>query len=129
MALKDKLRVMVVDDMTTSRGLVFNCLDNIGIKNVSYAKSGTDALTQLKSAPVHLIISDFNMPGMDGLELLKTLRSGPATKKTGFILLTGSQDKSLIERGRTLGMNNFLAKPFTPQDLEKCISAVVGPLH
>lgn len=129
MALKDKLRIMIVDDMTTSRGLVFNCLDTIGVKNVSYAKTGDEALANLKSAPVHLVISDYNMPGMDGLDLLKAMRSNPSTQKIGFILLTGSKDKGLVEKGRSLGMNNFLAKPFTPRDLESCISAVVGSLH
>ena len=129
MALKDKLKIMIVDDMTTSRGLVFNCLDTIGVKNVCYAKTGVEALSMLKTSPVHLIISDYNMPEMDGLGLLKSLRANPATKKIGFILLTGSKDASLVEKGRSLGMNNFLAKPFTPKDLETCISAVVGSLH
>ena len=66
---------------------------------------------------------------MDGLQLLHALRKNPKTAKVGFILVTGSQDKALIEKGRKLGMNNYLAKPFNPRDLERCIEKVVGKLN
>ena len=68
------------------------------------------------------------MPGLDGLGLLKALREFKPTSKIGFILITGSPDKSLIERGRSLGLNNFIAKPFNTRTIRAAIEAVVGKL-
>lgn len=128
MALRDQLRVMVVDDMSTSRGLITQALDAFGIRSVASSPDGPSALKALETSPVHLVISDFNMPGMDGLQFLHALRSGPRTKGVGFILITGKADKAIIDKGRQLGMNNFLKKPFEPNDLRGCIEAVVGRL-
>ena len=128
MGLRDQLRVMVVDDMSTSRGLITQALDAMGVSNVATASDGPGALAALEKAPVHLVISDFNMPGMNGLQLLHSLRSGARTKGVGFILITGKADKEIIEGGKRLGMNNFLKKPFEVGDLKTCIEAVVGKL-
>ncbi|KQB17214.1 response regulator [Rhodobacter capsulatus] len=128
MALRDQLRVMVVDDMSTSRGLITQALDAMGIRQVGYATDGPGALQILEKTPVHLVISDYNMPGMDGLQLLHALRTSPRTKGLGFILITGRADREIIDTGKRLGMNNFLKKPFTPQELRSCIEAVVGRL-
>jgi two-component system chemotaxis response regulator CheY len=70
MALKDSLSIMVVDDMATSRGLIIMALEEMGIKKIDFRKDGADALQSLVAKPVHLVISDYNMPGMDGLGLL-----------------------------------------------------------
>ncbi|PJE25889.1 two-component system, chemotaxis family, response regulator CheY [Pseudooceanicola antarcticus] len=128
MALRDQIRIMVVDDMSTSRGLITQALDAFGVRNVATSSDGPTALKTLESKPVHLVISDFNMPGMDGLQLLHQLRSGAKTKGVGFILITGKADKAIIDKGKQLGMNNFLKKPFEPNDLRACIEAVVGRL-
>lgn len=128
MSLKEQLKIMVVDDMATSRGLVINGLTEIGLKNINYETSGDDAFLTLANAPVHLVISDQNMPGISGLELLEKIRKHPPTARMGFILLTGSDDASLVQQGMKLGMNNFLKKPFTPDRLQKCIEKVVGRL-
>jgi two-component system chemotaxis response regulator CheY len=128
MALRDQIRIMVVDDMSTSRGLITQALDAFGIRNVSSTGDGPSALKALETAPVHLVISDYNMPGMDGLQLLHQLRTGAKTKGVGFILITGKADKAIIDHGRKLGMNNFLKKPFEPKDLQASIEAVVGRL-
>lgn len=128
MALRDQLRVMVVDDMSTSRGLITQALDSFGIQNMATAADGPTALQSLSQSPVHLVISDYNMPGMDGLHLLHALRQTPQTKGCGFILITGRADREIIEKGRQLGMNNFLKKPFSPPELRACIEAVVGRL-
>ncbi|OCX62322.1 hypothetical protein BFP70_14235 [Thioclava sp. SK-1] len=119
---------MVVDDMSTSRGLILQALDAMGIRQVGYATDGAGALAILEKTPVHLVISDYNMPGMDGLQLLQALRKNPKTARSGFILITGRADKTIIETGKKLGMNNFIKKPFTPPDLRSCIEAVVGRL-
>ena len=128
MALRDQIRIMVVDDMSTSRGLITQALDAFGVRNVASTADGPSALKALESTPVHLVISDYNMPGMDGLQLLHRLRSGAKTKGVGFILITGKADKAIIDQGRKFGMNNFLKKPFEPKDLQARIEAVVGRL-
>jgi two-component system chemotaxis response regulator CheY len=124
----NKLEVMVVDDTSVSRMLITESLAEIGISNVSIAKDGKQALTALMAKPVHLVVSDMNMPGLDGLGLLKALREYKPTSKIGFILVTGSADKSLIERGKQIGLNNFIAKPFSTKTVKAAIEAVVGKL-
>ncbi len=128
MSLAGKLEVMVVDDTSVSRMLIVESLNEIGIKNLALAKDGKQALTALMAKPAHLVISDQNMPGLDGLGLLKALREYKPTAKIGFILVTGSPDKSLIERGRAIGLNNFIAKPFNTKTIRAAIEAVVGKL-
>lgn len=128
MAAANQLAVMVVDDTSVSRMLMTESLAEIGISNLALAKDGAEALNQLKSKPVHLVISDQYMPNLDGLGLLKALRSHAPTAKIGFILVTGSPDKSLVERGRTIGLNNFIAKPYTTKTIRAAIEAVVGRL-
>lgn len=128
MALRDQLRVMVVDDMSTSRGLITQALDGFGVRQIESSADGPSALEKLAAWPVHLVISDMNMPGMNGLELLQALRKTPATHKVGFLLITGKADRQIIETGQKLGMNNFLPKPFQPADLRAAIEAIVGRL-
>ena len=128
MSILLKLEIMVVDDTSVSRMLITESLAEIGVKNISMAKDGKQALAALMAKPVHLVISDMNMPGLDGLGLLKALREFKPTSKIGFILLTGSADKSLIERGRQFGLNNFIAKPFSTKAVKTAIEAVVGKL-
>lgn len=128
MSLREQIRVIVVDDMSTSRGLITQALDGFGIRQIESAADGQAALTKIASWPVHLVISDMNMPGMNGLQLLHALRGNAATKKVGFLLITGKADRTIIETGKKLGMNNFLPKPFQPDDLRKAIEAIVGRL-
>ena len=128
MALKDSLRIMVVDDMATSRGLITQALDSIGIANVATASDGKAAIAAIARAPVHLVISDYNMPEMDGLHLLHYLRNSPQTQKVGFLLITGRADPAIINKGKQLGMNNYIAKPFQPADLKSAIESIVGRL-
>ena len=128
MALRDQIRIMVVDDMSTSRGLITQALEAFGVRNVSTAENGSEAIELLNKSPVHMVISDYNMPNMDGLHLLKNLRSNERTRGVGFILITGRAEQQIIDYGKKLGMNNFLKKPFDPADLRGCIEAVVGPL-
>lgn len=128
MGLKQTLQVMVVDDMATSRGLITQALDEIGITNYDVANEGRMAMEKLAARPVHLVISDYNMPGVDGLQLLEALRKHPGTQRVGFILVTGRADPALVERGQKLALNNFLKKPFTTVDLKTCIEQVFGRL-
>ena len=128
MALRDQIRIMVVDDMSTSRGLITQALDGFGVRNVATAENGKQALHALAAKPAHLVISDYNMPEMDGLQLLQYLRATPQTKGVGFVLITGRAEQQIIDHGKKLGMNNYLKKPFQPDELRNCIEAVVGRL-
>jgi two-component system, chemotaxis family, chemotaxis protein CheY len=128
MSLKQQLQVMIVDDTSVSRSLIMTALDQIGVMNHVSAKDGQDALKRLMAKPVHLVISDMNMPGLDGLGLLKALREYKPTSSIGFILVTGSPDKTLLARGRQYGLNNFIAKPFTKDTMKSTIESVVGRL-
>jgi two-component system chemotaxis response regulator CheY len=128
MPLRNTLTLMVVDDMTVSRGLVEQALEEMGIQKIAFEKDGATALRRLVANPVHLVLSDYNMPGMDGLSLLEALRLNASTQRIGFILMTGRPDREIISRGHRLGMNNFISKPFTTLGLKSCIEKVVGAL-
>ncbi|CUH82421.1 response regulator [Tropicibacter naphthalenivorans] len=128
MSLKSSLRVMVVDDMATSRGLITQALDDIGIKNYLTENDGRRALERMAGNPVHLVLSDYNMPGLDGLGLLKAVRSHPSTQKVGFILVTGRPTPEIVNEAKKLGLNNMIKKPFTSASMKQCIESVVGRL-
>ena len=128
MSLKDNIKIMVVDDMSTSRGLITQALEELGVRNVDFRKDGSAALDALVANPVHLVLSDYHMPGMDGLGLLAALRQNRVTQRIGFILISGTADRVTIEQGQKLGMNNFLRKPFSTEQMRSCLQSVVGPL-
>jgi two-component system chemotaxis response regulator CheY len=128
MSRKDQLRIMVVDDTAVSRGLITQVLDWLRIENYRTCNDGQEALRDVASSPVHLVISDYYMPGLDGLGLLQGLRTTRGIERTGFILVTGRADETMVARGRSLGMNNMILKPFTKEQMKACIEQVVGPL-
>lgn len=123
-----KLNVVVVDDQSSIRGLVRAGLNGIGISAIREFGSAADALGSLKTQPSNIVISDFNMPEMDGLEFLRALRADGKFKNTAFILLTGRADKDLVKRAVQFGANNYLVKPFTVAVLKQKIEQVVGAL-
>lgn len=128
MTLKSTLKVMIVDDMAVSRQLLTESVEQLGVYNVDFEKSGDLAFPRLAGSPVHLVISDYNMPGMSGLDLLENLRLNRSTRSIGFVLVTGSPTQEMLARGQKLGLNNLIKKPFTTQSLKAAIEAVVGPL-
>lgn len=122
------IKVLVVDDQKTMRELIAAALRDIGFKEIVEASDGELGMQSLLQHPAHLVISDFNMPNMDGLGLLRSVRTNDATKKAAFILLTGRADKELVQRAQQLGVNNYLVKPFSVAQLRQKIEAVFGPL-
>lgn len=128
MSLKDSLRVMVVDDMGVSRGLLIQAIEEMGIWKNQAENDGRAALQKLIADPVHLVLSDYNMPGMDGLELLKALRQNRSTARIGFILVTGNPTPDMVAKGKALGLNNIIKKPFSTASMKQCIESVVGRL-
>lgn len=126
MSIAASLRIMVVDDMSISRGLLISALEEMGIFKVVAESSAESAVARIASDPVHLVLCDFNMPGMNGLQLLDALRRNRATQRVGFILVTGSPTPEIIDTGKRLGLNNLVQKPFTTQSLKRAIESVVG---
>jgi two-component system chemotaxis response regulator CheY len=122
------IKVLVVDDQQTIRSLVRAGLQQLGFTDINECSDGEDALRILLARPVNLIISDFNMPKLDGLGLLRAVRAHPPLSKTAFIMLTGRADKELVQRAVQFGVNNYLVKPFTVATLQGKIEAVFGSL-
>ncbi|WP_269715604.1 response regulator [Caulobacter sp. NIBR2454] len=128
MPAASSISVLVVDDQLTMRALVRNGLQQIGFRDVREAADGEEALKNVVAKPVNLIISDFNMPKMDGLALLRAVRAHPPISKVAFVMLTGRADRELVQRAVQFGVNNYLVKPFTVQVLREKIEQVFGQL-
>lgn len=128
MAEAKKINTIVVDDQMSMRSLIRTGLQQVGIIDVREYGTGEEAFNAMKAQPPHLIISDFNMPGWDGLTLLRTLRANPATRNCGFILLTGRADVDLVKRAIQFGANNYMVKPFTVATLKGKIEQIFGAL-
>jgi two-component system chemotaxis response regulator CheY len=122
------IKVMVVDDQTSMRAMIRRTLQDLGFKDVRDKPGAAEALDAVKSDRVHLIISDYNMPDMDGLQFLEAVRKDPVIGKTVFIMLTGSSDRELVQKAAQMGVNNYVVKPFAPAALKEKIERVFGEL-
>lgn len=122
------IKVMVVDDQASMRAMIRVALQDFGFKDVRDKGSAVEAFSAVKSDRVHLIISDYNMPDMDGLQFLEAVRKDDVIGKTVFIMLTGSSDRELVQKAAALGVNNYLVKPFAPAALKEKIERVFGAL-
>jgi len=122
------LKPLVVDDQMSIRALVKQSLKSIGVTDVVEAGDGEDALRQMLQRPRNLIISDFNMPKLDGLQLLRAVRAHPPISKTAFVMLTGRADDDLVKRASQFGVNNYLVKPFTVDTLRTKLEEIFGAL-
>ena len=123
-----QIKVMVVDDQASMRAMIRRSLQDLGFRDVRDKAGAAEALAAVRSDRVHLIVSDYNMPDMDGLQLLEEVRKDPVIGKTVFIMLTGSSDRELVQKAAALGVNNYLVKPFAPQALKDKIERVFGAL-
>jgi two-component system, chemotaxis family, chemotaxis protein CheY len=122
------IKVMVVDDQTSMRAMIRRALQDLGFKDVRDKPTAPEALAAVKADRVHLIISDYNMPEMDGIQFLEAVRTDPVIGKTVFIMLTGSADKEVVQKAAALGVNNYVVKPFAPAALKEKIERVFGEL-
>ncbi len=128
MPAASQIKVMVVDDQASMRAMIRRSLQDLGFRDVRDKGDAAEALAAVRSERVHLIISDYNMPDMDGLQLLEAVRGDPVIGKTVFIMLTGSSDREVVQKAAALGVNNYLVKPFAPASLKDKIERVFGPL-
>lgn len=118
-------RILVVDDSASVRKFVSVSLEMQGFSVIT-ASDGMEALEKLPGEEVNLVITDLNMPNMDGFELIKTLRENPAYKELPIIVLTSLSDQGSKEQGKALGVESFVVKPFS---LEKIQYEVSKYLH
>ena len=122
------IKTLIVDDQQTMRSLIRTSLQALGINQTREAPDGEEALRALVSAPCNLVITDFNMPKLDGLGLLRAIRAHGPTSKTAVIMLTGRADRELVQQAVQFGVNNYLVKPFTVAQLKGKLEAVFGAL-
>jgi len=123
-----QIKVMVVDDQASMRAMIRRSLQDLGFRDVRDRGDAAEALEAVRGDRVHLIVSDYNMPDMDGLAFLEAVRRDPVIGKTVFIMLTGSADREVVQKAAALGVNNYLVKPFQPQALKEKIERVFGAL-
>ncbi len=118
-------RVMTVDDSRTMRDMVAFTLRNAGFE-VSVAADGKEALSLLARNPVDVIITDLNMPVMDGVSLIRALRAEPKFRSVPILMLTTESDSSKKAEGRSAGATGWIVKPFDPDKLVEVVNRVCG---
>ena len=116
--LNTKVKVLMVDDFPTMRIIVKNLLKQLGFENIDEAENGEDALKKLKSGDYGLVVSDWNMPVMGGLELLKHIRNDPRLKDIPFLMVTAEAEKEKVIEAIKAGVDNYIVKPFTGEVLK-----------
>jgi two-component system chemotaxis response regulator CheY len=124
MAYKD-LTVLIVDDFLTMRRIVRKILRDLEFENIIEAEDGTAALDVLKTTKIDLIVSDWNMPKMTGLELLKEVRGSDKFKDTPFLMVTAEAQKENIVEAVKARVSNYIVKPFTAATLEEKLAKIV----
>ena len=120
-----KKKILAVDDSGSLRQMVVFSLSAAGYE-VAEAVDGQDGLNKARSVQYDLILTDQNMPGMDGLSLIRTLRRLPNYQKTPILMLTTEASTEMKSRGRLAGANGWLVKPFDPQRLVEVVKKVIG---
>ncbi len=126
MAVDMKMNVLIVDDYKTMLRIVGNLLKQLGFSNIDEATDGASALEKLRQKPYGLVISDWNMEPMTGLQLLKEVRSDIKLKTVPFIMVTAESKTENVVAAKQAGVNNYLVKPFTAATLTMKISSVIG---
>ncbi len=124
MGYKD-LTVLIVDDFLTMRRIVRKILRDLDFQNIIEAEDGSAALDVLKTTKVDLIVSDWNMPRMTGLELLKEVRGNDNFKDTPFLMVTAEAQKENIVEAVKARVSNYIVKPFTAATLEEKLAKIV----
>jgi two-component system chemotaxis response regulator CheY len=117
MADRSALKFLVVDDFSTMRRIVRNLLKELGFLNVEEAEDGAIALARIKAGGIDFIVSDWNMPNMDGLTLLQSVRADPAIKHLPLLMITAEAKKENIIAAAQAGASGYIVKPFTAATL------------
>ncbi|MEQ8319806.1 MAG: response regulator [Rhodospirillales bacterium] len=126
MAVDRSMRVLAVDDYQTMLRIISNLLQQLGFRNIDTASSGDEALDKINSNQYGLIISDWNMEPMTGLQLLQNVRAKDETKAIPFIMVTAESKTENVVMARQAGVSNYIVKPFNAETLKQKISSVLG---
>ena len=119
------IKILVVDDFPTMRRIVRNLLKELGFPNVDEAEDGVVALKKLRGSDFNFVISDWNMPNMDGLALLRNIRSDEALKKIPVLMVTAEAKKENIVAAAQAGASGYLVKPFTAATLDEKLNKIL----
>lgn len=124
MAADPNMKILVVDDFATMRRIIKNILTQLGFKNIVEADDGTTALDVLKSEKIGLIVSDWNMPKMTGLDLLKAVRADTSLANTPFIMVTAEAQQDNIILAVKAKVSQYIVKPFTAETLSEKLNKI-----
>jgi two-component system chemotaxis response regulator CheY len=122
-------KFLVVDDFSTMRRIVRNLLKELGYANVDEAEDGVVALSKLKGGDFEFVVSDWNMPNMDGLTLLQTIRADPALASLPVLMVTAEAKKENIIAAAQAGANGYIVKPFTAVTLDEKLAKIFEKLE
>ncbi len=126
MSVDKNMNILIVDDYKTMLRIINNLLKQLGFANVDEATDGTMALNMIKEKKYNLIISDWNMEPMTGLELLKQVRANPATAALPFIMVTAESKTENVLEAKKAGVSNYIVKPFNAETLKTKMMSVIG---
>ncbi len=118
------IKILVVDDFPTMRRIIKNLLKDLGYENVDEAEDGVMGLEKLRNGNFEFVVSDWNMPNMDGLVMLKEIRSDPALAKLPVLMVTAEAKKENIIAAAQAGANGYVVKPFTAAVLEEKLNMI-----
>lgn len=124
-----KMKILVVDDFSTMRRIVKNFLKQLGFENIEEAEDGAQAYSKLKNGSFGFVVSDWNMPNMDGLDLLKKVRSDPELKDLPILMVTAEAEKEKVITAIQAGVNNYIVKPFTGEILKEKMDKIFERLQ
>jgi two-component system chemotaxis response regulator CheY len=110
-----KMKILVVDDFSTMRRIIKNVLKQIGFDNIEEAEDGVQAFSKLKNGGIGFVVSDWNMPNMDGFELLKKVRADDALKGLPLLMVTAEAEKDKVIAAIQAGADSYIVKPFTAE--------------
>jgi two-component system chemotaxis response regulator CheY len=122
-------KFLVVDDFSTMRRIVRNLLKELGYSNVEEAEDGVDALAKLRAGNFDFVVSDWNMPNMDGLTMLQTIRADAALSKIPVLMVTAEAKKENIIAAAQAGANGYVVKPFTAATLDEKLGKIFEKLE
>ena len=118
------INILVVDDFSTMRRIVKNVLKDLGFSNIFEADDGTSAVEMLTTKKIDFIVSDWNMPRMSGLELLKKVRGTDPWKDIPFLMVTAEGQESQILEAVKNKVSNYIIKPFTPETIKEKVNKI-----
>lgn len=118
-------KILVVDDSQIQLAVCVNQLKQLGFEKIAVAKDGKKAYSIIENGSIDLVLSDWEMPEMDGLELLKQIKSNPSLKDIPFIMLTAHKDEKLNQEAINAGAVDFIVKPGTPDIFKEKLEAII----